>query len=1004
MNLGDHRPQQYRLDRGGRIDRRRPLGFTYDGARYEGYAGDTLASALLANGVHLVGRSFKYHRPRGVFGAGAEEPNALVQLGRREHTEPNARATLVELFEGVSAASQNCWPSVRFDLWALNNILGPLFPAGFYYKTFMWPQSWWRHVYERMIRRAAGLGRAPSGPDPDRYEHMHAHCDVLVVGAGPAGLMAALAAGRSGARVILVDEQPELGGSLLAEPTSHPSTAWLGSVAADLQSCPELRVLTRTTAFGYYDHNYLGLLERVADHLPPGAAPHLPRQRFWKVRAKQVVLATGALERPLVFAGNDRPGIMLASAVRTYVNRYAVMPGRRAVVFTNNDSAYRTALDLLRAGIGVRMIDLRPSPQGSLPAEARAAGVSILAGYAITGTRGRHRVASVQVQRLSDAGDRAQGPVEKISCDLVCVSGGWNPTIHLHSQSRAVPRYDEERAIFLPGESRQAERSAGACNGAFSLRACLEQGARVGLDAAEAAGFTAELPELPQLDEVEEASARTMWLVPSGRPVQRSKMFVDLQNDVTAGDIQLALGEGYRSIEHVKRYTTTGMGTDQGKTANVNALGIVSDTTGQPIATIGVTTFRPPYTPVTFGAIAGRNCGVMFDPARRTPMHAWHEAHGAVFEDVGQWKRPWYYPSAGEDMAAAVAREVKAARTGIGMLDASTLGKLDIQGPDAAELLGRLYTNSWSQLPIGRCRYGLMLGEDGMVFDDGVTTRLGEHHFLMSTTSGGAARVLAWLEEWLQTEWPELKVYCTSVTEQWATIAISGPDSRKLLAELVDDVDFGPAVFPHMSMREGRVRGVPARVFRISFTGELGFELQVPASYGLPVWEACIEAGGRYRITPFGTEAMHVLRAEKGYIIAGQDTDGTVTPPDLGMDWIVSQKKPDFIGKRSLGRADMRRPGRKQLVGLLPELASELLEEGAQIVADPHQRIPMTMIGHVTSSYRSPHLGRSFALGLVKDGHAHIGDRLYVPMLDRMIAVTVTEPVFLDPEGERLRA
>jgi sarcosine oxidase subunit alpha len=1004
MSVAKPGQKQHRLDGGGRIDRRRPLGFTYDGARYEGYAGDTLASALLANGIHLVGRSFKYHRPRGIFAAGAEEPNALVQLGTGAHSEPNARATQVELYEGLSAASQNCWPSVRFDLWALNNVLGPLFPAGFYYKTFMWPQSWWRGVYERMIRRAAGLGRAPREPDADRYEHMHAHCDVLVVGAGPAGLMAALAAGRSGARVILADEQAEPGGALLAEPTGHPSAAWLRSVAAELEACAELRVLTRTTAFGYYDHNYLGLLERMRDHVPPGAAPHLPRQRLWKVRAAQVVLATGALERPLVFAGNDRPGIMLASAARTYVNRYAVRPGRRAVVFTNNDSAYRTALDLLRAGIGVSVIDLRASPQGSLPAEARVAGISILAGHAITGTKGRHRIASIRVQRLSDAGDRVEAPVETIPCDLLCVSGGWNPTIHLHSQSRGAPRYDQGRALFLPGESRQAERSAGACNGAFGVRACLEQGARAGREAAEAAGLTAEQPELPPLEEPGEAPARTIWLVPSGRPVQRSKMFVDLQNDVTAGDIRLALGEGYRSIEHVKRYTTTGMGTDQGKTANVNALGIVSETTAQQIAAIGVTTFRPPYTPVSFGAVVGRNCGAMFDPVRRTPMHVWHEAHGAVFEDVGQWKRPWYYPGTGEDMAAAVAREVKAARAGIGILDASTLGKIDIQGPDAAALLNRVYTNAWSQLPIGRCRYGLMLGEDGMVFDDGVTTRLSEHHYLMSTTSGGAARVLAWLEEWLQTEWPELKVYCTSVTEQWATVAISGPDSRKLLAELAEGVDVAPEAFPHMSMREGRVLGVPARVFRISFTGELGFELQVPASYGLPVWEACIEAGGKYRITPYGTEAMHVLRAEKGYIIAGQDTDGTVTPHDLGMDWIVSQRKPDFIGKRSLARADMQKPGRKQLVGLLPELAGELLEEGAQIVADPHQTIPMTMIGHVTSSYVSPNLGRSFALALVKEGHARVGEKLYVPMLDRTIAVTVTEPVFFDKDGERLRA
>ncbi|HZA67330.1 MAG TPA: sarcosine oxidase subunit alpha [Geminicoccaceae bacterium] len=1004
MSLTEPGRHEHRLSAGGRIDRRRPIGFTFDGSHYEGYAGDTLASALLANGVHLVARSFKYHRPRGIFAAGPEEPNALVQLGAGERTEPNVRATQVELFEGLTASSQNRWPSLRFDLWALNNALGLLFPAGFYYKTFMWPQSWWQRVYERAIRRAAGLGKAPREPDPDRYEHVFAHCDVLVVGAGPAGLMAALAAGRSGARVILADEQTEPGGSLLTEPADHPGAAWLRTVAAEFEACPELRVLTRTTAFGYYDHNFLGLLERLRDHLPAGAAPDLPRQRLWKVRARQVVLATGALERPLVFADNDRPGIMLAGAARAYVNRYAVRPGRRAVVFTNNDSAYRTALDLRRAGIGVTIVDLRPKPEGSLPAEARAAGISVLAGHAITGTRGRHRIASVQVRRLGDSGDRVDGPPETIACDLLCVSGGWNPTIHLQSQSRAAPRYDEERALFLPGPPFQAERSAGSCNGAFGLPACLEEGARAGVAAAEAAGFAAQAPELPALEQPEEADAPAVWLVPSGRPVLRSKMFVDLQNDVTAGDIHLALGEGYRSIEHVKRYTTTGMGTDQGKTANVNALGIVAQRTGRTIAELGVTTFRPPYTPVAFGAIVGRNCGVMFDPVRRTPIHAWHEAHGAVFEDVGQWKRPRYYPRAGEDMAAAVARETRAARSGIGILDASTLGKIDLQGPDAAELLNRVYTNAWSKLPVGRCRYGLMLGEDGMVFDDGVTTRLSEHHYLMSTTSGGAARVLPWLEEWLQTEWPSLEVYCTSVTEQWATIAISGPDSRKLLAGLVEVVDLAPEAFPHMSMREGRVRGVPARIFRISFSGELGFEIQVPASYGLRVWEAVIEAGAPYAITPYGTETMHLLRAEKGYIITGQDTDGTVTPYDLGMDWIVSSKKPDFIGKRSLARADIQKAGRKQLVGLLPDLASEVLEEGAQIVADPHETIPMTMIGHVTSSYMTPHLGRAFALAMVRDGHARIGQKLYVPMIARTIAVAVTDPVFVDQEGERLRA
>ncbi len=1004
--------QSFRLPEGGRIDRGTPVNFSFNGTSYQGYAGDTLASALLANGVHLVGRGFKYHRPRGIVSAGAEEPNALVQLGDGAgRTDPNMRATQVELFEGLTASSQNCWPSVKHDFGAVADVMSPLFPAGFYYKTFMWPASFW-HGYEALIRRAAGLGRAPTGPDPDRYDHCHAHCDVLVVGSGPAGLAAAQVAAKSGARVILVDEQPELGGSLLSEPADgltidgKPAADWRAATLAALAGKGEIRLLPRTTTFGYYHGNYVGMLERVSDHLPPGTAGEgTPRQRFWKVRAKQIVLATGAIERPLVFAENDRPGIMLAGAVRTFVNRYGVLPGRRVAIVTNNDSAYRTALDLAARGAKVAaIVDVRPEPSGSLLQQAARLGIEILAGHTVLGTEGRRRVRRLWAAPLSADGESvASSGRQVIDCDLVAVSGGWNPSVHLLSQSRGTVKFDESIASFIPDRSFQQERSAGACNGTFDMAGCLSEGFAAGVEAAKAAGFTARKPKALKVDENEQTPSRHIWLLPSDRPAERVKAFVDQQNDVTAKDLKLAIGEGYRSVEHVKRYTTTGMGTDQGKTGNVNALGIVAGALGQTIPEIGVTTFRPPYTPVTFGAIAGRDVKALYAPVRKTPMHGWHAENGAIFENVGQWKRPWYYPLPGESMDDAVDREVQAVRKSVGIFDGSTLGKIDIQGRDAAEFLNRVYTNAWSKLGVGRCRYGLMLGEDGMVMDDGVTTRLGENHFHMTTTTGGAASVMSWLEEWLQTEWPEIKVHLTSVTDQWAVMALAGPRSRDLISSLSEGIDFDGEAFPHMAMREGTVAGAPARVFRISFSGEMGYEVNVPASQGLAVWRAVAEAGQAFDATPYGTETMHVLRAEKGFIIVGQETDGTITPSDLQMDWIVSRKKPDFIGSRSLTRRDMQRDDRKQLVGLLTSDPALRLEEGAHVIAtEIEPPPPVPMLGHVTSSYHSPSLGRSIALALVRGGAARTGETLYVAMPGRTIPVEVTSPVFYDPEGERL--
>ena len=1013
--------QPGRLAEGGRIDRERRLTFTFNGRPHTGYAGDTLASALLAADVRVVGRSFKYHRPRGIFSAGAEEPSAIVQIGEGARTVPDLRATQVELHDRLVASSVNCWPGPEFDIGAVNSLFDRLLPAGFYYKTFMWPASWWMG-YEHAIRRAAGLGSAPTDPDPDRYERMNAHCDVLVVGAGPTGLAAAQAAARTGARVILAEQDSEPGGSLLgtaADIDGADALAWVAVAAADLADAGEVIVLPRTTVFGSYEHNFFAALERVTDHLGPQAPAHLPRQRLWRIRARQVVLATGAIERPLIFNGNDRPGVMLAGAARTYANRFAVKAGRRCVVFTNNDGAYAAALDLARAGVEVAaIVDLRPDPSGTLPTAAEATDIDVVGGHAVVAVDGGKKIKSVEVMSLNETGNGVRGTAQRIDCDLVCVSGGWNPVVHLHSHAGGKVRYDDRLAAFVPANSPIAIRSAGAAAGEFGLDRCLAGGVEAGIAAARDAGIakgrkTVKVPAAAPLDE---NPARTLWVVPSRPgPGHGRKHFVDLQNDVTAADVALAAREGYRSVEHAKRYTTLGMGTDQGKTGNVHGLAILSQSLGQEIAETGTTTFRPPYTAVTFGAFAGRDVGDMIYPIRRSPMHHWHELVGAVFEDVGQWKRPWYYPRPGENMRAAVDRECLAARNAIGLVDATTLGKIDIRGRDAAEFLNRIYTNDWDTLKDGRCRYGLMLGEDGMVMDDGVTTRLARDHFLMSTTSGGAARVMGWLEEWLQTEWPALKVNLTSVTEAWAVASISGPQSRRLLADLAPDLDLDGKAFPFMSMRQGVVADIAGRVFRISFTGSLAYEVAVPASYGLALWTALMTAGEKYGITPYGTEAMHVLRAERGFIIAGQDTDGTVTPVDLGLEWMMSQRK-DYLGRRSLSRADTARADRKQLVGLLTEDPTVVLPEGAQVVSELRRggsvsmaghmttrsrsaRVVMPMIGHVTSSYHSANCGRSIALALVERGRDRIGETLDVPLVEKDIRVRVTEPRFLDDDG-----
>ena len=985
--------QDFRLAKGGRIDRDRPIRFLFDGVAYDGFAGDTLASALLANGIHLVARSFKYHRPRGIYGLGVEEPNALVETGIGASIEPNARATTVELVDGLIANSQNAWPSVRFDLGAVADLASPLLSAGFYYKTFMGPGNAWK-LYEWLIRRAAGVGRAPELPDPDRYEHSYAHCDVLVVGAGPAGLAAALAAARAGARVMLVDEQVEAGGQLLNTAytiNGRPATDWAAEAAAELDRMEDVRRLKRTLALGVYDHGYVACVERAVPVQGDGRTRW--RERVWHVRAKEIVIATGAIERPLIHDGNDRPGTMLASAARAYANRYGVASGKRAVVFANNDDAYRTALDLAEAGVEVAaVLDLRHDLSGAMPALAREKGIRVMAGHAVVGTKGRARLKAVEAAPVDAPSSR-----QIIECDLLAVSGGWNPALHLYAHAGGKAAYDAGLGAFVPGTTPECMSVAGSAAGELLLAQCLSGGAHAGGEAARRAGFIATQPSL--VLDAPEPNADTR-VGPVSAPNRGGKRFIDLHNDVTEKDLRLAAKEGYRSVEHAKRYTTMGMGPDQGKTGNILGLNVLSDALGQAVPQVGTTTFRPPYHPVSFGALTGREVHDLFLPTRKTPMDSWHEENGALFEPVGQWRRAKAYPTRAESMHAAAEREVKAAREGVGLFDASTLGKIDVRGPGAAAFLDRVYCNTFSTLQPGHARYGLMLGEDGMVKDDGVTARLGPDHYHLTTTTGGAASVYVWLEDWLQTEWLDLEVYLTSVTEQWAVATLSGPKARQVLGPLTD-IDLSVGAFPFMAFREGRVANIPARIFRVSFSGDLSYEINVPARHGLALWQALMESGRPHGITPYGTEALHILRAEKGYIVVGHETDGTITPHDLGYGGMVSKKK-DFLGRRSLSREGMTGPDRKHLVGLLAKDPARVLPMGAQILERPSEARPAPMIGHVSSSYMSPTMKRGIAMALVKNGRERMGQTVYLPLLDGpTVAAEIVSPVFYDPENLR---
>ncbi|WP_119392988.1 sarcosine oxidase subunit alpha family protein [Taklimakanibacter lacteus] len=996
----------YRLAQGGRlIDRSKKVSFTFDGQSMTGFAGDTVASAVLANGQRVFGRSFKYHRPRGVVGLGSEEMNALVGIGEGPRHEPNLRAPQVELHDGLIAQSQNRWPSLNFDIGALNSKLSRFIPGGFYYKTFMWPQAFWKHVYEPMIRRAAGLGKAPAGSDPDTYEHMHAHCDVLVIGAGIAGLAAAEAAQAAGARVIICDETPRFGGVAdLSAGTidGAPQLDWVHTRAKLLAEAGNVHVMTRTTAVGHWHHNHLMLFERVSDHDPEGLARGTPRHRLWKVRAKHVILATGALERPIAFANNDRPGIMLATAARGLVERHGVAPGMKGVVFTNNDDAYLTALSLKRAGVAVAgIIDVRQGTDSAAARDARNAGIEIIPGHAIAGVESGYGGLSLSGVKIAPW-RKGQGRVvneSRLACDFIAMSGGFNPVVNLWCHNGGKLTFDSGLQSYRPGKHHDRIQAVGAANGTMDLAAALAEGYAAG----EAAVKDGE-PKAGR-SKAESAPQRPLepiWFSPAtGKYNEGNKHFIDFQNDVTAADLELAQREGYESVEHTKRYTTFGMATDQGKTSNLNGLGVLAEATGKTIPEIGITTFRPPYTPFSFGSIAGSLTKNLFLPVRRTPIFRWHKAQNAVFEPVGQWRRAYTYPRAGEDKHQSINREILAVRNKVGLLDASTLGKIEIKGPDAAEFLDRVYTNMFSTLKVGRCRYGLMMNELGFLIDDGVTVRLGDDHFLMHTTSGGADRIAAWLEEWLQTEWTQYKVFVTPVTEQWAQFAIAGPKAREVLSKLGPDFDISAEGFAHMAMKQGKLGSHPVRIYRISFSGELSYEVATPANLGRGLWDAILSAGAEFGIEAYGTEALHVLRAEKGYIVIGDETDGTVTPGDVGLDGLVSKKKADFIGKRSLEQSFLRSAGRKQLVGLLTEDPKDVLPDGAYAVRAVKDKPPMEMIGQVTSTYYSPTLDHSIAMALIENGRSRMGETLSFPLDDKVVKAKITDPVFYDKEGSR---
>jgi len=989
------------------INRAKALSFTFNGKVMSGFEGDTLAASLLANDQMLMGRSFKYHRPRGVLASGGEEPNALINLGVESGFEPNARATTTETFAGLTAASQNHFPSLEFDVGAINSKLSRFLPAGFYYKMFIHPRSFWKHIYEPIIRHSAGLGKAPKARDQDSYEHYYHYCEVMVVGGGIAGLQAARSAAATGVRVLLVEQTANWGGRAPVDGVLIEGMAaerWVVQTLKALAAADNVVIRNRTQGSGVYDHGYALAYERIADHTPGDGRP---RHRLWRVRCKQIVTAIGAIERPLSFAGNDIPGVMLASAVRDYVMNFAVSAGDRTVVVTNNDDAYRTALCLLEAGLEVPLIvDARPEGGGALMEAVQAAGIRVALGRGIAKVTGGKRVTGVQI--CTQAGEGAV--LEEVACDVVAMSGGWSPVVHLWSHCGGKLIWDAEQAMFRPDPDQPPlgadgagfVKVAGLANGHLRSRPILEDAAEQGRAAGRAAGGKIKKAAVPMAEDADELALSPVWLMPQGASYAlRSKAWLDFQNDVKVSDVQLAAQEGFESVEHAKRYTTLGMATDQGKLSNINGLAILSKSLNAQIPDVGTTTFRPPYTPISMASLAGEARGDLFQPVRKTPMHVWHDSHGADWEPVGAWRRPYAYLRGTETVAQAVEREVINTREKLGLLDASTLGKIIVKGPDAGKFLDMMYTNMMSTLKPGRCRYGLMCSENGFLSDDGVVARIDEQTWLCHTTSGGADRIHAHMEEWLQTEWWDWKVWVVNVTEQLAQVAVVGPNARKLLEKL-GGMDVSAESLPFMAWADGTIGGIDCRAYRISFSGELSYEIAVPANKGRAFWEMLMEAGAEFGAMPYGTECLHIMRAEKGFIMIGDETDGTVIPQDLGLSWAISKKKDDFLGKRAQQRSFMDNPDRWQLVGL-ETLDGSVLEDGAYAIAEgTNANGQFNTQGRVTSTYYSPTLGRGIAIGLVHKGLDRMGEVISLTKIGASpVPAKIVSPVFYDPEGEK---